>query len=194
MGLEYRLVPVSVDHAPADRGEPVTVAESGAILQYLPEEAGQFIGAVPGERGEVMQWLFWQMGGLGPIGGCYVTSAPSPSSSPPSLTTALRSIVVTGCSRASGGRWTSGSWPSHTSQALMQSLIWPAIQGPFIWPPADGIEAYPHVHRWRDALGPSPALQTAYARAAALDVGYERKDCGTALMPWDKIMKHVITV
>jgi GST-like protein len=42
---------------------------SGAILQYLAEKAGQFVGAIPGERGEVMQWLFWQMGGLGPIGG-----------------------------------------------------------------------------------------------------------------------------
>jgi GST-like protein len=65
MGLEYRLVPVIVDHAPADGGEPVTVAVSGAILQYLAEKPGQFIGAIPGDRGEVMQWLFWQMGGLG---------------------------------------------------------------------------------------------------------------------------------
>jgi len=101
---------------------------------------------------------------------------------------------MTGCSRASGGRWTSGSWPSLTSPALIQSPIWPAVQRSLIWPPADGIDAYPHVHRWRDALAPRPPPQAAYARAAALDVGYERKDFGTALMPWDEIMKHVITV
>ncbi|HUG58598.1 MAG TPA: glutathione S-transferase N-terminal domain-containing protein, partial [Candidimonas sp.] len=62
-------IPAIVDHAPADGGEPISVFESGAILQYLAEKTGQFIPKTLRGRVEVMQWLFWQMGGLGPMAG-----------------------------------------------------------------------------------------------------------------------------
>ena len=91
-GLDYRIVPVDIsageqfkpdflafspnnrmpaiiDHHPADGGEPVGVFESGAILVYLGEKTGRFL---PGElrgRKTVLEWLFWQVGGLGPMAG-----------------------------------------------------------------------------------------------------------------------------
>lgn len=89
-GLEYRLVPVDIGRgdqfkpeflaiSPNNRmpaivdhdveGEPVSVFESGAILVYLAEKTGRFLPAEPRERIEVMQWLFWQVGGLGPMAG-----------------------------------------------------------------------------------------------------------------------------
>ena len=89
-GLEYRLVPVDIGRgdqfkpdflaiSPNNRmpaivdhdveGESVSVFESGAILMYLAEKTGRFLPADPLARIEVMQWIFWQVGGLGPMAG-----------------------------------------------------------------------------------------------------------------------------
>ncbi len=62
-------IPAIVDHAPAGGGTPVSVFESGAILLYLAEKTGRFLPADVAGRTEALQWLFWQMGGLGPMGG-----------------------------------------------------------------------------------------------------------------------------
>ena len=89
-GLEYRLVPVDIGRgdqfkpeflaiSPNNRmpaivdhdveGEPVSVFESGAILVYLAEKTGRFLPSDPRARLQVMQWVFWQVGGLGPMAG-----------------------------------------------------------------------------------------------------------------------------
>lgn len=62
-------MPAIVDHAPADGGEPISVFESGAILVYLAEKTGKFLSADLRLRMKTLEWLFWQMGGLGPMAG-----------------------------------------------------------------------------------------------------------------------------
>ena len=62
-------MPAIVDHAPADGGEPISVFESGAILVYLAEKTGRFLPADVRGRKAVLEWVFWQMGGLGPMAG-----------------------------------------------------------------------------------------------------------------------------
>ena len=62
-------IPAIVDHAPADGGPPLPLFESGAILQYLAEKTGQLLPAAPRARWEALQWLTWQVAGLGPMAG-----------------------------------------------------------------------------------------------------------------------------
>lgn len=64
-------MPVLVDHAPADGGAELSVAESGAILRYLADKHGRFGGDGVRQRVQVEQWLMWQMSGLGPMLGQY---------------------------------------------------------------------------------------------------------------------------
>jgi GSH-dependent disulfide-bond oxidoreductase len=90
--LEYRIVPINIgagdqfkpeflkispnnrmpaiiDLDPADSGEAISVFESGAILWYLANKINQFLPSEIRQQKTVMEWLFWQMGGLGPMAG-----------------------------------------------------------------------------------------------------------------------------
>ncbi len=90
MGLAYRVLPVNISKgeqfapeflaiSPNNRmpaivdddaeGRPLSVFESGAILVYLGEKTGQFLPRSGGPRYQALQWLMWQMGGLGPMAG-----------------------------------------------------------------------------------------------------------------------------
>src|SRR5882724_1166080 len=91
-GLEYRLIPINigkgeqfkpeflkvspnnripaiVDTAPSGGGAGISLFESGAILLYLAEKTGKFIPTTLRGRASCLEWLFWQMGGLGPMAG-----------------------------------------------------------------------------------------------------------------------------
>ena len=62
-------IPAIVDHAPTDGGKPISVFESGAILLYLAGKTGQFLPKDLRGQVETLEWLMWQMGGLGPMAG-----------------------------------------------------------------------------------------------------------------------------
>ncbi|MGF6563991.1 GSH-dependent disulfide bond oxidoreductase [Kosakonia cowanii] len=60
-------IPAIVDHEPADGGAPLSLFESGEILLYLAEKSGQLLSGELRERHVTLQWLFWQVAGLGPM-------------------------------------------------------------------------------------------------------------------------------
>ena len=62
-------IPAIVDHDPIDGGKPITVFESGAILLYLAGKTGKFIPRDLRGQVQVLEWVMWQMGGLGPMAG-----------------------------------------------------------------------------------------------------------------------------
>jgi GST-like protein len=62
-------MPAIIDHAPSDGGAPISVFESGAILLYLAEKTHQLLPADLRGQKSVIEWLFWQVGGLGPMAG-----------------------------------------------------------------------------------------------------------------------------
>ena len=60
-------IPAIVDHHPVGGGDPIAVFESGAILLYLAEKTGRLISSDTADRADELSWLFWQVGGLGPM-------------------------------------------------------------------------------------------------------------------------------
>lgn len=96
-GALHGKVPVLRDETPLDGGAAITVMESGAILQYLAEKTGRLLPDSPRGRLEAMQWLFWQMGGLGPIGGQAWHSGRSRPGSNPTPISATRATGTTRC-------------------------------------------------------------------------------------------------
>ena len=119
-------IPAIVDRSPPDGGEPFSAFETGAILIYLAEKTGRFLPADMRGRSRVVQWVMWQMSGLGPMLGHTVISrstrrrkSPTPSSA---IATRRPGFIV--CSIRSWAR------PVLTSPATIRSPTSPAFPGP----------------------------------------------------------------
>lgn len=191
-GAKFGRLPIIRDAAPADGGEPVLTFESGAILQYLAEKSGRFLPVEMRARQQVLQWLFWQMGGIGPIGGqVFHFMAFAPQIAPDfdnsyalsryrNMWKALWEVMERQLAETQflGGEY---------SIADMACIPWIMYL-----PPHDGEDAFPNVVRWREEVRGRPAVKRAFERAFALDTGYERNEIGATLFPIDGIIKNVI--
>ena len=160
-------MPALVDHAPAAGGEPVSVFESGAILLYLAEKTGRFINPdLPG-RVEVLQWLFWQMGGLGPMAGQnnhFRTYAPEKIAyAIDRYTREVNRLYGVLDRRLSDRLFLAGRDYTIADMASYPWLLSPERHG-------QNIDDFPHLKRWRAAIADRPATKRAYEKGAAINI------------------------
>jgi GSH-dependent disulfide-bond oxidoreductase len=158
-------MPAIVDLKPKDGGAPISVFESGAILVYLAEKTGKFLPN--GFRGRVlvMQWLFWQMAGLGPMAGQnHHFSQYAPEKIPYAIdryvkeTNRLYGVLD---KRLSQQRFIAGNY-SIADMAAYPWIVPYERQG-------QKLEDFPHLKRWFEAMSQRPAVQRAYARAKEIN-------------------------
>ena len=158
-------IPAIIDTAPSDAGKAISVFESGAILQYLAEKSGQFLPVDIRGRAEVMQWLFWQMGGLGPMAGQnhhFVQYAPE--KIPYAVTRYVREtnrLYGVLDKRLADREFLAGAY----SIADMAAYPWivPHEQQ------QQNLADFPHLKRWFEAIRARRAVQRAYEIAASIN-------------------------
>ena len=155
-------VPAIVDQAPADGGEPVRLFESGAILVYLAEKTGQLMPQDVRHRADVLQWLFWQMAGVGPIFGQnnhfnHVAPERIPYAIERYVRETARLYAV--LDRRLNGR----DFVAADAYSIADIAIYPWTLGHERQ--QQRLADYPNVARWIDMIRARPATQRAYAWA-----------------------------
>ncbi len=188
-GLEYRVIPVNIGRgeqfspeflaiSPNNRmpaivdhdtdGDPVPVFESGAILIYLAEKTGRFMPSDPLGRKETLEWLFWQVGNIGPMAGQlshFVNYAPEGQDySHTRYANEYNRCLGVLERRLEGRDYILGEY----SVADMATWPWVLIAKPL----GDSLEEFPNVRRWRQAIKERPAVQR------AVDLGREYRRQG----------------
>jgi GSH-dependent disulfide-bond oxidoreductase len=162
-------MPAIVDPDGPD-GAPVSIFESGAILQYLARKTAQFTGPTERDRIAVDQWLFWQVGGIGPMAGqAHHFYKYAPHLQPPadlpyakeryrSETARLYTVLDR---QLAGNRFVAGDFFSIADMA-----IWPWAS---LWEgQRQTLDDKPHMARWLDEVGARPGVQRGRAVAAEL--------------------------
>lgn len=169
-------IPAIIDHEPATGGAPISVFESGAILLYLAEKTGKLLPTDLRDRVEVLQWLFWQMAGLGPMAG---QNHHFSQYAPEKLLYAIdRYVNETGRlygvlnRRLDQREFVAGSSYSIADIAAYPWIVPYERQG-------QHLENFPNLKRWFEAIQSRPATARAYEKAEefknqALDVEQSR--------------------
>ncbi|AAM38882.1 glutathione binding-like protein [Xanthomonas citri pv. citri] len=153
-------MPAIVDHAPADGGGAQSVFESGAILLYLAKKTGRFLPRDARGRIAALEWLFWQMGGLGPMSGQmghFNVYAPEKIAYAIERYNAeVRRLHGVLDKRLADHAFLAGD---DYGIADMASYPWIEVYGDL----KPDYAAFPHLKRWHDAIAARPATQRAYA-------------------------------
>ncbi len=154
-------IPAIVDHAPAEGGKAISVFESGAILLYLAGKSGKFIPKDLRAQVECIEWLFWQMSGLGPMAGQNHHFANyAPQKIPYAIeryekeTSRLYAVLN---KRVSGRDFICGAQYTIADMACYPWIL-PDRQG-------QNMADFPALARWHAAIKARPATTRAYARA-----------------------------
>ncbi|OCW28312.1 thiol:disulfide oxidoreductase [Pseudomonas aylmerensis] len=152
-------IPAIVDQNPTDGGAPISLFESGAILLYLAEKTGKFIPQDLRGRQEALQWLFWQMGGLGPMAG---QNHHFSQFAPEKIPYAIKRYVDE-TARLYGvldRRLADRAFVAGEDYSIADMAIYPWIVS-HKWQ-SQRLEDFPHVLRWFNSIKERPATVRAY--------------------------------
>ena len=160
-------IPAIVDHAPDGGGAPISVFESGAILVYLAEKTGRLMPTDLRGRMEALQWLFWQMGGLGPMAGQNHHFAQyAPEKIPYAIeryTKETNRLYAVMNKRLADRPFLAGDYSVADIASYPWVVPW-TRQG-------QNLDDFPNLRRWFDAIRFRPATLRAYAKAAEVNPG-----------------------
>ena len=158
-------IPAIVDRAPADGGQPISVFESGAILLYLAEKSGKFLSPDLRARTRTLEWLFWQMGGLGPMAGQnHHFGTYAPEKIPYAInryvneTNRLYGVLNR---QLAANPFIAGEY-SIADMACYPWIVPHARQG-------QKLEDFPNLQRWFETIAARPATRRAYALAETIN-------------------------
>lgn len=165
-------IPALLDRAPADGGAPVALFESGAILLYLAEKTGKFLPAGLRPRFDALQWLMWQMGGLGPmLGQNHHFRSYAPEKIPYAAERyekETRRLYAVLDGRLSGRGFICGEY-SVADMACYPWIVPHDMQG-------ISLADYPNVARWHAEIAARPAVARAYEKGKAACGGAKTVD------------------
>lgn len=158
-------VPAIVDHDPSEGSEPISIFESGAILLYLADKTKKFIPTSLRGRTETIQWLFWQMAGLGPMAGQnhhFTQYAPEKIQYAidryQKETNRLYGVLD---HQLTENAFVAGEY-SIADMAIYPWIVPHQRQN-------QDLNDFPNVKRWFDTIAERPAVKAAYAKGAALN-------------------------
>jgi len=153
-------MPAIIDRKPMDGGEPVAVFESGAILVYLAEKTGRFIGNDLRSRKTALEWVFWQMGGLGPMAGQnhhFVQYAPERIRYAMERYVKETNRLYGVLDRHLAGRdWITGDYSIADMASYPWIVPWKRQQ--------QDLDQFPNLKRWFEAMRARPAVVRAYEK------------------------------
>ena len=158
-------MPAIVDHHPLDGGAPISVFESGAILLYLADKTGLFISREVRRRVETIEWLFWQVGGLGPMAGQnHHFSRYAPERIDYAITRYVNEtnrLYGVLNKRLAEREFVAGAY-SIADMAAYPWVVPHEAQG-------QNLADFPHLSRWFEAIKSRPATVRAYERGAEIN-------------------------
>ncbi len=157
-------IPAIVDQNPIDNKGPISIFESGAILWYLAEKIKKFVPESTREKVEVSKWLFWQVGGLGPMAGQnhhFNIYAPEKIQYAQERyikeTTRLYGVLN---KQLEGRQFVAGEY-SIADMAIYPWIVpWEAQ--------SQKLSDFPHLKKWFETVAARPAVQKAYAVAETI--------------------------
>lgn len=151
-------MPAIVDTSPNDGGAPLSVFESGAILHYLGEKTGKFFPTSQRDRARVYQWLYWQMGGLGPMAGQANHFLRAAEQIPYAIN---RYVTETGRLYAVLDRQIgNNAFVTGTDYTIADMAIYPWVARHEMQ--TIKLEEFPNVQRWYKSVAERPATKRAY--------------------------------